>query len=191
MENSRESTGELRLSEMETAEMKTEEMEEGEEEEGEMPEEPSQGPPESENGLEEEGPMPMQMQTQTQTQTQTEHAKKAQDDDTEIEEGDCWMLKAGPGAADQAMKPLIGMGRKRRQSSNASAVGMGIKRVNSNMNLHGHNYNLLPMDALAENEIADVKGMVSSLLIGTALASAKTNIGLIICLQMCTLGSSL
>ena len=187
MENSRESTGELRLSEMETAEMKTEEMEEGEEEEGEMPEEPSQGPPESENGLEEEGPMPMQMQTQT----QTEHAKKTQDDDTEIEEGDCWMLKAGPGAADQAMKPLIGMGRKRRQSSNASAVGMGIKRVNSNMNLHGHNYNFLPMDALAENEIADVKGMVSSLLIGTALASTKTNIGLIICLQMCTIGSSL
>ena len=180
MENSRESTGELRLSEMETAEMKTEEMEEGEEEEGEMPEEPSQGPPESENGLEKEGPM----------QTQTEHTKKMQDDDTEVEEGDCWMLKAGPGE-DQARKPLIGMGRKRRQSSSASAMGMGMKRINSNMNLHGHNCNFLPIDALAENEVTDVKGMVSSLLIGTALASTKMNIELIICLQMCTLGSSL
>ncbi|PAV81759.1 hypothetical protein WR25_17501 [Diploscapter pachys] len=145
MENSRESTGELRLSEMETAEMKTEETEE----EGVMPEEPSQGPPGSENGLEEEGPM----------QTQTEHVEKMQDDDTEVEEGDCWMLKAGPGE-DQARKPLIGMGRKRRQSSSASAMGMGMKRINSNMNLHGHNCNFLPMDVLAENEVTDVKGMV-------------------------------
>lgn len=172
MENSRESTGELRLSEMETAEMKTEEMEE----EGEMPEEPSQGPPESENGLEEEGPM----------QTQTEHVGKMQDDDTEVEEGDCWMLKAGPGE-DQARKPLIGMGRKRRQSSSASAMGMGMKRINSNMNLHGHNCNFLPIDALAENEVTDVKGMVSSLLIGTALASTKMTIELIIYLQICIL----